>query len=368
MDKILEELTSFISSFLANHPGCSKAEIAEAAASRFSLKKTRSVYYCSEFAIRFSAASGQSFSNVVLSLSALQKYDQSPFIVCIVRPTCIQFLLANSTFLKKISHSSHRLRVDNIRGSFLGHDIVREYNGIINSPENFDALFEIHNEFTWEENLYRLVDQTTAIVPTGQKFTPSKQQQQRILKSPMIASSLSKHPEYRQLYQDFDNIVRNKERDILKAAKIDNVNLRGNAIEQIVTAAGNFHKLEDISRTFSFGLEVKIDIKTKILNLSSSPAAYNIDKILKELAKGNVVFSFFFIGIDITAQEVKTCLVSMFEQTILNSTVVQFHWAGRNSRGVTQLTGDLSSIFSQDFSEIIDVPAAITFLSKLINL
>jgi len=40
--------------------------------------------------------------------------------------------MANTTFLKKISHSSHQLRVDNVRGSFLGHDIMREYEGIEN--------------------------------------------------------------------------------------------------------------------------------------------------------------------------------------------------------------------------------------------
>lgn len=153
MSKILSELASFICSYAANNPGCSKTKIAKAAASRFGLEKTRSVYHRSEFAIRFSTATGQSFSNVVLSLSALQKYDCSPFIVCVVRPRSIELLLANSTFLKKISHSSHQLRVDNIRGSFLGQDILRDYNDIKNSPENFDTLLEIHNQFTWQENL-----------------------------------------------------------------------------------------------------------------------------------------------------------------------------------------------------------------------
>ena len=277
-------------------------------------------------------------------------------------------MLANTTFLKKISHSSHRLRTDNIRGSFLGHDILRKYNDIKNSPENFDTLFEIHTQFTWQENLARLVEHTNAIVPTGERFAPSKEQRRNILKSPKIAKLLSNHPEYLQLYKDLDGLVRDKESEILKAAQIDNINLRGNTIEQIVTRAGNFHSLEDITQTLALGPEVKIDIKTKILTLASSPKAYNIDKVLKELATGNTVFSFFFIGIDIEANTIKTCLVSIFDQTILRATRVQFHWAGRNSRGVTQLTGDFSPIFDSGFSEAIDTFAVEKFLKKLIGL
>jgi len=368
LNKILSELISFIRSYAANNPGCSKAEIAKETTSRFDLKKTRSVYYRPEFAIRFSTASGRSFSNVVLSLSALQKYDHLPFIVCVVRNRSVELLLANSTFLKKISHSSQQLRTDNIRGSFLGHDILREYNDIKNSPENFDILFEIHNQFTWQENLIRLIERTNAISPTGQRFIPSKEQRRNILKSPKIANLLSNHPEYLQLYNDLDRLVREKESEILKAAQIDNINLRGNTIEQIVTRAGNFHSLEDITRTLDLGPAVKIDIKTKILTLASSPKAYNIDKVLKELATGKTVFSFFFIGIDIEANTIKTCLVSIFDQTILRATRVQFHWAGRNSRGVTQLTGDFSPIFDSGFSEAIDTFSAEKFLKKLIGL
>lgn len=368
MSKTLSELASFLRSYIEKHPECSKTEVAKATATHFGLTKTRSVYHRPEFAIRFSTASVRSFSNTVCGLSRLQQFDHSPFIVCVVRPGSVELLLANTTFLKKISHSSHRLRVDNIVGSFLGHDIFREYNDIENSPENFEILFEIHRQFTWEENLVRLVERTSSIVPTGERFIPSKEQEREILESPKIAKLLRNHPEYLQLYSDLDGLVRGKESEILKAAQIDNINLRGNTIEQIVTEAGNFHSLEDITRTLAFGPEVKIDIKTKILTLASSPKAYNIEKVLKELAMGKVVFSFFFIGIDIEVDIIKTCLVSIFDRTILKVTCVQPHWAGRNSRGVTQLTGEFSSIFDFDFSETIDVSAAQRFLKYLIEL
>ncbi len=123
----LADLVSFLETYSQNHPSCSKDELARVATAHFHLNKERSVYFCPEFAIRFSSASGPTFSNVVISLSALRKYDHTPFLICIVRPTGIELLLANTTFLKKISHSSHQLTVDNIRGSFLGHDIARTY-------------------------------------------------------------------------------------------------------------------------------------------------------------------------------------------------------------------------------------------------
>ena len=368
MNKAFAKLCRFLRDYAKSHPKCTKVEISKAAAKEFSLTKERSVFYCAEFAVRFSNVQGQSFSNGVLSLSTLQKYDQSPFVVCVVRPQGIELLLANSTFLKKISHSSQRLRIDNVRGTFLGHDILREYEGVENRPEHFEELFDIHAQFTWEENLARLVENTNAIVPTGQRFEPTEKQKANILKASEIANMLSENAEYLQLGKDLAQLVDKNLEAILKAGEIDNVNLRGNRIEQIITSAGNFHSLEDISHTLTIGHEVKVDIKTKILALTSSPKGYNIDKVLKALASGNTVFSFFFVGINTESRYVVTCLVSILDETILSATRIQFHWAGRNSRGVTQLTGDLGGVFEPDFSETVNVKRAKEFLQRLIEL
>lgn len=368
MNKPLNQLCNFLRDYAKSHPECTKDEISKVTAKEFALTKKRSVFYRDEYAIRFSSAQGSSFSNGVLSLSALQEYDQMPFVVCVVRPEGVELLLANSTFLKKISHSSQQLRVDNIRGTFLGHDILREYEGIENRPEFFDELFDIHFQFTWDENIVRLVESTNAIVPTGQRFEPTEKEHKNILISPEIAKLLSTHPEYIQLGKDLDVLVEQNLEAILEAAKIENINLRGNKIEQIITTAGNLHSLEDFSRTLTIGHEVKVDIKTKILTLSSSPKGYNIDKVLKALAIGNTVFSFFFIGINTDQKFVVTCLVSILDEKILSATRIQFHWAGRNSRGVTQLTGDLNSIFAPEFSETINIKRAQEFLQNLIEL
>lgn len=95
---------------------------------------------------------------------------------------------------------------------------------------------------------------------------------------------------------------------------------------------------------------------------------FNIDKMLKTLSTGNTVFSFFFVGINLERQYVATCLVSIFDQTILNATRIQFHWAGRSSRGVTQLSGNLSPLFESGFTESIAIEQAKDFLQQLINM
>jgi hypothetical protein len=58
-----------------------KARLSKVVAETFGLTKDRSVYYCSNYAIRFSSSASRNFGNTVLSLSNLRKYDDRPFIV-----------------------------------------------------------------------------------------------------------------------------------------------------------------------------------------------------------------------------------------------------------------------------------------------
>jgi hypothetical protein len=147
-----------------------KSTLIDEVQKEFSLIKDRSVFYSENFAIRFSSSNSLSFSNTVLSLSNLQKYDQIPFLVCLVSPQKNFIYLANTTFLQKISHSSQELRVDNIRGSFNGSDISKDFNNIPNSPEHFEDLFAIHEGLGFRGNLERLVEATTGISPSGKKY------------------------------------------------------------------------------------------------------------------------------------------------------------------------------------------------------
>ena len=125
MSDALDHLASFVS----RHAGIGdKAKLCALVVEEFALTRDRSVFYSSDFAVRFSSAKSQtSLPNTILSLSSLHKFDDRPFVVCVVTPTTNRLLLANTTLLRKVSHSSHELRINNIRGSFnaleLGIDI-----------------------------------------------------------------------------------------------------------------------------------------------------------------------------------------------------------------------------------------------------
>lgn len=366
----LSDLVDFLSEYSIAHQGSTKQEILLATVTHFELERHRKVYVGPNFAVRFSSAKGPSFSNTVLSLSALKAIDDRPFIVCIVRPTGLELLLANSTLLKKVSHTSQAFRADKIRGSFLGHDILRSFSGLENTPANFQELFSCHRAFSWQENVERLAEATSNIVATGTRFSPTEMEIENILSSVDLAHRLSAHPEYLAVEATLKQRAHKKSAEILRAAEvdIDNINHRGNKIEQLMTEAGNIHGLGDISFSLDVGVTVLVDVKTKIISLASSPKGYNVEKLLRTLAAGNTVFSFFFIGIDLPARRIHSRLVSFLDTTMLAATKIQFHWAGRNSRGVTQLAGDISVIFSPGFSEVIDTSRAKTFLEMLIDL
>jgi len=217
------------------------------------------------------------------------------------------------------------------------------------------------------KNIERLVESTNNIVAKGKKFLANPDNVRNIMSSPDLASALLSHSGYIDIGKKLREATFNKRLEILTAARSSNVNMRGNIIEQIITEGSNFHRIEDLCFELEIGSRVLVDVKTKILALSSSPKGYNIDKFLEELAQGNTVFSFYFIGINPEASAIKTCFVSSFCETIIDMTRIVFHWAGRNSRGVTQLTGDFRKLFSDDFIENIDIPKARTFLEMLLN-
>ena len=185
----LQETIAFLREFKLTHPQANKADVEEALVANVAVRKERSVFVADGFALRFAEANTASFSNTVLGLSTLKKYDASPFIICIVRTDRIDFRLANSTFLRRISHSSHKLREDNIRGSFLGHDIMDEFEAAPNLPEHFEELFAIHSAFTWEENVVRLVEATNKIVGRDMRFELTPSVLARVLEAPGRAAT-----------------------------------------------------------------------------------------------------------------------------------------------------------------------------------
>lgn len=249
---MLENLIEFIETHKTVND---KNRLATLVKEHFALTKDRSVFYNTQFAIRFSKANSANFSNTVLGLSALQKYDDKPFIVCLVIKDENILMLANSTFLKKISHSSQQLRVDNIRGSFNGSDILRQFNEVNNTPENFEELFEIHKQILFEENLIRLVEATNEIAPTGIKFEVSAENKNFILDAPSRAKGFSESVEFKELKIELDNLVERFQNEILIASLIENAKIRGTIIEYLIAG-----KDKDLKEKLIASLQDKTDV------------------------------------------------------------------------------------------------------------
>ncbi len=380
--KIIAQLIEYVSS---KDGKTDKISLQNSLQKEFELTKDRSVFFCDWFAIRFCKAASKNFGNTVLSLSALHKYDNIPFIVCLVTPTRNYLMLANSTFLRKISHSSQELRQNNIKGSFNGSDIMREFEGVENIPNNFEYLYNTHENYTFEENLNRLVEATNNIAPTGKKFMPNSEQVECIRESVGRAISFLRSNEYKLLNEDLNARVRAVESEIAIAAFIDNVNLRGRIIEYLITAEDDLKttlmnclhekqplpqiftadELGDYEREFE-SYRTATDIKTKILFLSSNPKGYNIDKLLSFLSENKSVYLVYIVAID-KDRKIQTRLCSMFNHQLLSGTRIIKHWAGRNSRGVTQYEGKSLEAIIEDFDFEIDYNDSQDFITVCLN-
>ena len=336
-------------------------------AKRFGLELARSVYYANDFAVRFCYSADAGFSNCVISLSTLKKYDNRPFLVCLLQPSGVETFLANSTMIHKASHSSQKLTAYCVRGTILGHDILRVVDGVVNEPRNFEALYETHIGFGWDANLERIAAATSAIAPTGKRFEPTTAERQRVLNAPETSREAERGGRMARIERNLQERLAQKEAEILLAAETGNVKLRGDAIEYLLTGERTVHGLEDSVFEEKGEIRVLVDLKTKVLNLSSSPKLYNIDKTLRELADGATVFCIFLIGIDRQRRRVAGRLVDILDSQLIPMTRTQFHWAGRNSRGVTQLAGDTSKFFEEGFKRFVEASVAKKFLEKLLT-
>ena len=383
MNKIVFEFVEYVNGDMPKH---NKEKAQQEAQQRFGMTKDGMVYYTEYFAVRFCYSKGGSFSNTVLALSTLQKFDNIPFFVVLIRGNeNNEIFLANSSLLQKISHSSQELRMDNIKGSFNGSDIIKVYNTIPNDSEHFEQLFAIHEGFTWSDNLERLVESTSQIRPQREKFDPDAIQARNILSSVDRAKEFVQSKDYLILKCDLDQRVQRNLQSILIASRIENVNIRGRLIEYLITTENNTtlddlryiesqlpvydtkNGLGDYIREFP-NRKTYTDIKTKIMYLGSNPKAYNVDKFLECMGEGNSVFMFYFVGID--ENGLANCvLCSVYDKKLIDATIFQLHWAGRATRGVAQFNGNsLSNIIrSGSFVHEINLEQCQSFLKNLLK-
>lgn len=362
----LNDAIAYLAEIKAETPHINKAGLQAAYINRFQPTKMRSVFVRDDYAMRFCEAQTGGFSNTVLSLSALHKHDTRPFVIVVNRPQSVSFMLANATFLKKISHSSHYLRTDNIKGSFNGTDILANFQDIENIPENFSDLFAFHEAFTWHDNLERLVEETNGIVARDGLFRPTEAQLSVLLEAGDRAAAILDDPAYLEVEKTLQAVLADRSADLLKAALSENVNLRGNAIEQIITGGENAHGLGDVERVLATGPLV-IDIKTKLVDRASAPKAYNIDKALDFLATPGSVFAFFLVAIDTERGTLSGRLLPVLDTSLLAATRIQHHWAGRLSRGVTQLSGDIGALIAPQYHARVEPEGARAFIQRLVE-
>lgn len=365
-----------------------KVQLAHKTQIEFDLKLTIPVYHCNDFAIRFSQSQKERPSNTVLALSKLRNYyDSVPFIECIVTPTKNYLMLANTTFLIKLSHSSPNLTADHITGSFNVSNIMREYCGLKNVPENFEALFALHCKISFQRNLSRIVESTKRIKPRSQKFVVTPELERTIMDAPRRASDFLNSNDYLDLKRDLDGRVQAEREAIVMAVQDPNGKTRGDNIEYLITSLdpelteqiihphGNNlseqvhvstkNNLGDYSKSYP-SYVTETDIKTKILSKKSNPKGSNIDKLLEFLSDPRSVYLIYIVGIDGT--RISTRLISVFDERLIRFSAVQNLWSGKDTRGTVQFEGEsLAGIISEPDCHKIDTALAEQFLRDLIE-
>ena len=192
-----------------------------------------------------------------------------------------------------------------------------------------------------------------------------------------------------ELKNDLDNRVRECEDNLIIVSKIENNNIKGRLVEILITSNTEQRQallkdlasvqtqlptydtkngLGDYERRFDDS-HVYVDIKVKIIYLNSNPKAFNIDKFLKTMAESDSVFLLYFVGFAEDSVS-NTVLCSVYHKQLLDSLIVQPHWAGRQSRGCAQYSGHVikSILEKANFANDVDEEAAKAKLLELLDI
>ncbi len=363
----LSALVRFVQEWRTASPAGMKDALVAALIEHFSLEQDGALLVGSQFVVRVSQNSADAgFPNAVVALKKIVKYDDRPVIVCLITPNRCVLLLANTTFLRKVSHSSHSLAEHKLVGSILGSDVLPSHEGTSNTPDNFARLWKRHQQTDRASNLLRIITATRARGSAATMWFPSPIEIERILAAPQLAYTISGKAEYARIAMDLDAGIQLKRSAILAAACDPNHKTRGDRIESIVTGVAKNQGLGDLTVQVLTST-ISIDVKAKRLDLSSAPKAYNVDKVLHDLSAGNRLLAILFVGVDPTRDLLNTRLVSMFDRTLLAAVRLDPRWSGRGTRGTVQFSGDLGAVWRVGFRETIDVAESGEFLRRLID-
>lgn len=368
MINVFHTITEIVSRLKDIH---SKPECVNILMNEYKMIKDHSILFKeNEFAIRVSYTKNknENFSNTIISLSKIFDKDKIPFICARITPDENFYYLINSSFIKKVSHSSKNLDFNNIKGSILGHDILKTIlidkcsscsEFLSNEPKNFEEIyFTFHCNNSFEENLKNIVEKTKNIKPILKKVEINDLMKLNILNSPNLHQEFCNSQYFNEIEELLNERVEKTRSNILDSivSTGNNPKQYGEYIQNLIVkgeektfeeSMNNFltnkknindHRLDDFLIVKN-NKNCSIDIKIKVINLNSAPKGVNLDKLLEFLGKENSIFLFYFVGIDENKKTLSTKLAPLFDKSLLYTSYITNHWSGINRRGTIQLQG-----------------------------
>jgi hypothetical protein len=361
----LAEFAEFALAWRQQRPEATKEEFCDVVAQRFALTKAGALWVSKDLCIRANQSRSEAFTNTVVSVRKLLQYDDRPIVACLLFPGGLRLLLANTTFVTKVSHSSHGFRVEHPIGSILGTDIATQHAGIANEPCGFARLWALHEAADHAANLARIATATSLLDRPKMSWSPTSEQRDHMLAAPLLAQRVVGLAAYVRAAADLDSRVAARRDAILAAAANPNRKVRGTEIEQIVTAAIATHALADLQLEIDT-VTIAVDVKSKRLDRASAPKGYDVAKFLRLLSAGDRLLAIYFVGVDFARGLLSTRLCSVFDRQVLAHSRVEMRWSRRGGLGTVQFHGDLSTIWAPSFREDIDVPSATAWIERLL--
>lgn len=392
MNKIQKKLIEILTFFSSDDVQAitDKKELSNLLTGRFNVKQHRSLFIVDDsIAIRFSHSktAKNTSSNTVLAIKKINELDDYPILSVLVTPGTNYVEIMNTTFIKKVSHSSKKIANNNLVGSINYSDITKEFRGIPNSLSNIACLYSIHEKEDHWQNLKRIVNATQKIKPAKHKYAPDENAKGNIYSAIDRLESFIEGSNLMQIEANLDVRVNAEKKYILSAAQSydHNVNLRGRIIEKLVSGTTNDIKkikesletnkplsltTKDALADYQLSLDkynVAIDIKSSVLEKESQPKGVYIDDMLQFLGQANTIFLIYLVGIQLENKNIVTKLVPIFDQNILKGSHIENAWSGRDTRGHIQFNGNsmhaietdtdyhINIMPKDDFKEYIDM-------------
>lgn len=132
VQKIQETLTEVLAFFKSERSQSisDKEILGKLLSQKFKVRKERSLFIVDDvIAIRFSHSKidRNTSSNTVLAIKKIKEFDNYPILSVLVTPGTNYVEIMNTTFIKKVSHSSKKITYTNLVGSINYTDIMKEW-------------------------------------------------------------------------------------------------------------------------------------------------------------------------------------------------------------------------------------------------